>query len=238
MYPQMNQPGQVFTYKCGNCGSPLQNLANQEFVTCQYCGSTNQLPHQAMTSTIGFEGVQINARTDMESLLRSAEFAINCRQFDKAKEVLFSAVMSGSNDYRVYISKLKVDLLDEEDSVTFEDLAKLQEYERSEQNKGGDVTRAICAMMHYRGKNGVTLLHCATYQARYDLVVYCVEHQADVNLIFGAKQLTPISIMFLPDNPRYQNPNGSLNLAYRDVIKAIRNYLMAHGAVDVKRKGF
>ena len=238
MSPQMNQPGQVFTYKCGNCGSPLQNSANQEFITCQYCGSTNQIPQQAMTSTIGFEGVQINARTDVESLLRSAEFAINCRQFDKAKEVLFTAVMSGSDDYRVYISKLKVDLLDETDSVTFDDLTKIQEYEHSEQNKDGSVTRAVCALMHFRGKNGVTLLHLATYHVRYDLVVYCVEHQADVNIVFGGKRLTPLGIMFLPDNPEYQNSDGSVNLANKDKIKAIRDYLMAHGAYDLNRNGF
>ena len=97
-------------------------------------------------------------------------------------------------------------------------------------NSDGSITRAICELMRYRGLNGITLLHLAAYQVMFDQVVYCVEHQADVNSIAGSNQVTPISIMFRPENVRVQTN--------RPGIKAIRDYLMSRGAWDIKRRGF
>jgi hypothetical protein len=238
MYPQMNQPGQVFTYKCGNCGSPLPVQINQEFVTCQYCGSANQLPHQAMTSTVSFDGVQVNGRTDVESLLRSADYAINCKQYEKARDVLFTAIMTGSDDYRIYCEKIKVDLWLDDNRALFEDLARLQELEVSPQNANGMVTNAICQIMQYRGLNGITILHNAAFHELYNTVVYCVEHRADVNSVAGFRQVTPISIMFVPQDPNLTKLDGTPFIRNKNAVKVIRDYLMAHGARDIRRRGY
>ena len=226
-YPQ---PGQVITYRCGGCGAPLPININQQIIYCQHCGTANQIPQQAMNTTINYSGVQINAQTDTESILRSAEYLITCNQHEKAKDTLFTAIMSGADDYRIYLLKVKLDMWADEDMITFTDLDKLKTYEASNQNSDGTITRAICELMHYRGMNGITLLHLAAYQVMFDQVVYCVDHQSDVNSIAGSNQVTPISIMFRPENARLQNNKAG--------VKAIRDYLMAHGARDFKRRGF
>ena len=224
------QPGQVITYKCGGCGAPLPININQQIIYCQHCGTANQIPQQAVNSTLNFAGVQVKTQTDTESMLRSAEYLITCNQHEKAKDVLFTAIMSGADDYRIYLLKVQLDMWGEEDMITFTDLDKLKTYEASYQNRDGSVSRAICELMRYRGMNGITLLHLAAYQVMFDQVVYCVDHQSDVNSIAGSNQVTPISIMFRPENVRLQNNKAG--------VKAIRDYLMAHGARDIRRRGF
>ena len=122
--------------------------------------------------------------------------------------MLVAAIMSGYDDYRIYITKAKIDLQLDHNRSLFESLRKLQQLEQR-QNGNQAVTAAIREFMHYRGKNGVTALHISTFHEQMDMVVYCVEHGSDVNCIAGVNRVTPISIMFVPISSKLTGLDGT-----------------------------
>ena len=223
--------------RCSSCGAALNVDINRAFVFCGYCGCKNFIQDQQMTAKMNIGGVQINAKTDVESMLSSAEYAIGIKQYAKANELLLSAIMSGNNDYRVYISKAKIDLLTDDNNSLFQAMNRLIELEK-QQSPDGEVTAAIRQLMQYRGKNGVTVLHNATFHELYDMVVYCVQHGSDVNCVAGMNRVTPISIMFVPVSSSLSKLDGTPFIRNKYEVKRIRDYLMACGARDQFRWGY
>ena len=226
----------VQTYNCGNCGAPLNVDINREFVFCGYCGCKNQIAGQSMQTTIEVANVQLNARTNIDSMLNTVDYAISCEQYDRASEILLSAIMSGADDYRVFIKKATIDLLNDSNKALFEDLSRLEQLEKTQQ--GNEVTLAIQQLMYTRGCNGVIALHVATFHEQFRWVQFCVNHGADVNCVAGFNRVTPISIMFVPQSAGTTKIDGTPFVRNKAAVKQIRDYLMSVGAQDIKRKGY
>lgn len=222
---------------CTSCGSPLNVEMNREFIFCQYCGSKNIIATQGMKTNINIAGINIEAKTNVDSIISSADYAISIGQYDKANEMLISAIMSGTNDYRIYIAKAKIDLLQDNNKSLFDSIRRLQEMERK-QGPGKEVTKAICELMKFRGMNGVIVLHNATFHELMDMVVYCVEHGSDINCVAGMNRVTPISIMFVPISSSLSKLDGTPFIRNKQKVKEIRKYLMSKGARDCFRFGY
>ena len=223
---------------CAGCGAPLDVTINREFIFCQFCGCKNHIASQAMSTTMNLNGgIQVNAKTDVESIINSAEYAVSIGRFDEANDMLISAIMSGVNDYRVYCIKARIDLIQDNNKSLFESLSRLKKLEET-QGPEREVTRAVCDLMHFRGRNGVTALHNATFNEFLDWTQYCVEHGADINCVAGMNAVTPISIMFVPVSPRLCKIDGTPFIRDKQKVKAIRNYLLSIGARDKFRFGY
>lgn len=222
---------------CQSCGAMLNVEANRAYIFCQYCGAKNVIASEQMKTNINIGGIQITAKTEIENIIVSAEYAVSIGQYSKANEMLVAAIMSGYDDYRIYITKAKIDLQLDHNRSLFESLRKLQQLE---QRQGGNqaVTTAIRELMHYRGKNGVTALHISTFHEQMDMVVYCVEHGSDVNCIAGVNCVTPISIMFVPISSNLTGLDGTPFVHHKAAVKEIRRYLMSCGARDSFRFGY
>lgn len=224
-------------YYCMGCGAPLNVAINRSFIFCQMCGCRNEIANQTMETKMNLGNIEIAAKTDLDSMLNSAEYAVSIQQYDKANEMLLAAILSGVMDHRVYILKAKIDLLTDNNKSLFESIRKLQELERK-QSGAQEVTAAVCELMHFRGINGVTVLHNATFHELMDMVVYCVEHRSDVNCIAGMNRVTPISIMFVPISPTLSKLDGTPFVRNKQMVKEIRRYLMSRGAHDGFRLGY
>lgn len=224
-------------YYCMSCGAALKVEINRSFIFCQFCGCRNEISSQEMKTKIDIGGISIQAKTDVENIISSAEYAISIKQYEKANEMLIASIMSGVNDYRIYILKARIDLLTDDNKSLFESLHKLRELEKN-QSAECEVTNAVCELMKFRGMNGVTALHNATFHEKLELVVYCVEHKSDVNCVAGMNRVTPISIMFVKVSPTLSGLDGTPFVRNKQRVKEIRKYLMSKGARDVFRFGY
>ena len=224
-------------YYCMGCGAPLNVEINRSFVFCQMCGCKNEIASQEMRAKMGIGGIEIDAKTDADSMLASAEYAVSMGAYDKANEKLLATIMSGTRDYRVFALKAKIDLLTDNNKSLFENIRKLQELERC-QSAEREVTKAVCELMQFRGMNGVIALHNATFHELTDMVVYCVEHGSDVNCVAGMNRVTPISIMFVSISPTLSRLDGTPFVRNKQKVKEIRRYLMSKGAKDSFRFGY
>jgi len=222
---------------CSKCGAALNVAINREFIFCQFCGSKNNIESETMKTNINLGNVHITAKTEFDSLISSARYAISIKQFDRANEMLMATVMSGCEDYRVYICKAMIDLHTDDNGSLFYSLEKLRDLESVQH--GDEVTVAIKGLMNYRGINGITALHNACFHERCDMVEFCVEHGSDVNLVAGMNRVTPISIMFVHlSSSIYQKLDGTPFVRNKNIVKKIRQYLIQHGAKDKWRMGY
>ena len=224
-------------YYCMSCGGALNVDINRSFVFCQFCGCKNEISSHEMQTNINIGGINIHGKTDLESMLSSAQYAISIKQYDKANEMLMAAILSGTNDHRIYILKSKIDLLTDDNKSLFESLYKLRELENAHGDTS-EISKDICELMKFRGMNGVTALHIATFHELYDMVVYCVEHNSDVNCIAGMNRVTPISIMFVNVSQSLQKIDGTPFIRDKNMVKTIRKYLLSKGAIDKFRLGY
>lgn len=222
---------------CQSCGAALNVEINRAYIFCQFCGTKNVIASEQMNTDINISGIHIKAKTEIEHIISSAEYAVSIGQYDKANEMLVAAIMSGNEDYRIYITKSKIDLQQDNNRSLFESLRKLQALEQR-QGPGREVTKAVCELMHYRGMNGVTALHNAAFHELMDMTVYCVEHGSDVNCIAGMNRVTPISIMFVPISNKLSRLDGTPFVRNKAAVKEIRRYLMSCGARDSYRFGY
>lgn len=222
---------------CKSCGAALNVELNRPFIYCIYCGTKNIIEDQQMRTDITMGNVRVKAQTSLESMLASAQYAFQAEQYDKANEILMAVVMSGVADHRVYLLKARIDLMMDKNGQLFEDIRALQRLE-ARQSARGEVTAAVLKLMQCRGKNGVSALHNATFHEDMEMVKYCVEHGADVNLVAGMNRVTPISIMFVPVSAKLSRLDGTPFVRNKQKVKEIRRYLMQHGAHDVYRMGF
>jgi predicted RNA-binding Zn-ribbon protein involved in translation (DUF1610 family) len=222
---------------CQSCGAPLNPEMNCTTIDCPYCGASNALKTTSMKSSISIgDGVNISADVGMDNLIRSAQYAISIGQYDKANEIILASIMTGVHDYRLYITKAMADLKTDDNQSLFDCLERLREMEL--QSGSAQITAAIDALMQYRGVNGVTPLHNATFHERMDLVQFCVEHHSDVNLVAGMNCVTPISIMFVPISRKLSKIDGTPFVHNKQAVKQIRKYLMQYGAKDSWRPGY
>ena len=203
---------------------------NSPFIFCQYCGAKNFIESQQMKAKIRFENIDISGNTEIDNIIESAEFAIQSNDYGKANDLIMAAILSGKKDYKIYICKIHLDLWTEKDKNLFSDLEMLQKIEKTDDSP--ELKEALKELMLYKGKNGITCLHNATFHERYDMVVFCVEHGADVNSRAGMNDLSPISIMYYPLQEGAQNLNGTPFVRDMDNVKRIRDYLVEHGAFD------
>lgn len=222
---------------CNNCGASLDTGMNKAHVFCQFCGTKIIIESEQMQTSIQIDGsINLNAKTNMESIIASADYVISMKQYQRGNEILLSAIFSGCSDYRVFIRKAMIDLNTDENCSLFESLENLALLEKKQEK--GEVSEAICGLMKYRGCNGVIALHNATFHERFDMVKFCVEHGADVNSIAGMNCVSPISIMFVPISSSLSKIDGTPFKRNKAVVKQIRNYLLAHGAKDKFRFGY
>ena len=161
-------------YCCMGCGAPLNAAINRSFVFCQMCGCKNEIASQEMHAKMGIGNVEIEAKTDVDSMLSSAEYAISIGQYNKANEMLPATILSGTNDYRGFIPKSRIDLLTDNNKSLFENIRRLQVPEKC-QSYEKEVTKAVCELMQFRGANGVIALHNASFHELMDMVAYCAE---------------------------------------------------------------
>ena len=224
-------------FYCMSCGASLNVEINRPFVFCQFCGCKNEIASQEMKTNINIGGINIQAKTDVDNMLSSAAYAISIKQYDKANEMLMASIISGANDYRVYILKAQIDLILDDGKSLFESLDKLRQLEKT-QSAENEVTKAVCELMKFRGANGVIALHNATFHEMMDMVIYCVEHNSDVNCIAGMNKVTPISIMFVKISPTLQKIDGTPFVRNKSKVKEIRKYLISKGAHDSFRLGY
>jgi len=222
----MNNPTRIY---CSSCGAILDFEINREYIFCKYCGSKNRLEHEAMRTNINVGNINITAKTDLDNLVSYTKYLIGTQQYGKADEVLSAIMLSGCDDYRVYICKTMIDLNTGNDRSLFYAMEKLKSLVYTQHDN--EITHAIEELMAYKGYEGITVLHVATFNEKYDIVKFCVEHGSDVNAICWAAEVTPISIMFMPLPEDFQKIDGT---TFRDknTVKIIRNYLMNHGATD------
>lgn len=222
---------------CKSCGAALNVELNRPFIYCIYCGTKNIIEDQQMRTDITMGNVRVKAQTSLESMLASAQYAFQAEQYDKANEILMAVVMSGVADYRVYLLKARIDLKLDKNRQLFEDIRALRRME-ARQSAKGEVTAAVRALMQSRGKAGVNPLHIATFHEDMEMVQYCVERGADVNLVAGMNRVTPISIMFVPVSAKLSGLDGTPFVRHKQKVKEIRHYLMQHGAHDIFRMGY
>ncbi|MBQ7173634.1 MAG: zinc ribbon domain-containing protein [Clostridia bacterium] len=224
--------------RCSSCGAPLNVDMNRAFVFCQYCGCKNVIKSEQMHTSITVGGdVNIQAKTEIESMLASAEYLISTKNYQKANEMLNAAILSGYHEYRIYILKAKIDLQLSNDASMFFCLGRLRELEKV-QSSEREVTRAVCELMKYRGMNGITVLHNATFHEHFDDVVYCVQHGSDVNCVAGMNQVTPITIMYVPLAAGTANLEGTPFVRDKARVEQIRQYLEEHGAGRIQKNFF
>ena len=221
---------------CMSCGSPLNVELNRNMIFCMYCGAKNIIQGMEMRTEMKIGNTSVHAQTNLESMLNSAEYAYSIQQYDRANEMLMNLVMSGLNDYRIYLLKGKIDLMLDTNAQLFEDVRMLRRLESTQRD--GEVTRAIAELMQCRGINGVSVLHNAAFHEDMDLVQFCVERGADVNLVAGMNRVTPISIMFVPVSASLSKLDGTPFVRSHEKVKMIRRYLMQHGARDKIRLGY
>lgn len=221
---------------CMSCGAALNVEMNRSMIFCMYCGAKNVISGQEMHTNFNIGGASVQARTDMESLLNSAEYAYRIGQYDRANETLMNLVMSGMNDWRIYLLKGKIDLMLDTNAQLFDDVRMLRQMEPMQKN--GEVTRAIAELMQCRGVNGVSVLHNAAFHEDMEMVRFCVERGADVNLIAGMNRVTPVSIMFVPISASLSKLDGTPFIRDKEKVRQIRRYLMQHGARDQFRFGY
>ena len=107
---------------CQSCGAMLNVEANRAYIFCQYCGAKNVIASEQMKTNINIGGIQITAKTEIENIIASAEYAVSIGQYSKANEMLVAAIMSGYDDYRIYITKAKIDLQLDHNRSLFESL--------------------------------------------------------------------------------------------------------------------
>lgn len=219
--------------QCCGCGETLDVNMNQSFVFCKYCGAKNIIDSQQMKSNVNIGNINISANVGTDNLIQTAEYAISVGDLKQAKDLLMTAVMSGNANYRVYICKAQIELLLDDDKSLFQSLEKLIELER--EGNSPELSAGIQKLMSYRGVNGVTALHSASYQERFDLVKFCVEHGADVNCRAGMNDVTPLTIMYVPiDSTQCSKYDGTPFVRNKEEVKQIREYLIGHGAIDSK----
>ena len=221
---------------CMSCGSPLNVEINRNMIFCMYCGAKNIISGQEMHTNFHVGGTTVQAQTNLESLLNSAEYAYRIGQYDRANETLMNLVMSGLNDYRIYLLKGKIDLMLDTNAQLFEDVRMLRKMEGMQ--RGNEVTLAIAELMQCRGINGVSVLHNAAFHEDMELVKFCVERGADVNLVAGMNRVTPVSIMFVPISASLSKLDGTPFVRNKEKVRQIRRYLMQHGARDQFRFGY
>jgi len=169
---------------------------------------------------------------DIDKLLSTIEYAIDTKQYCKAEELLLEAKMISGEDYRIYYYRAKLELEYSDADSLFKMLKKLQLLEKSQ--KENEVTDAINELMKCKQNgNGATMLHHATSQERFDMVVFCVEHGSDVNATYGAKT-SPISVLLTPVQRGSIRDDG---IPYRtkNEIKKIHQYLLENGANERRR---
>lgn len=227
----------VRTIHCVNCNAPITVELNRARVFCNFCGAQNIIDSEEMKVKINVNnGVKIDAKTDDNSLKRAVEFAISSKNYAKAKELIMTAIITGTNDYYIYILKAMVDLQLDDNAGLFETLDNIIDMEKI--SSSPKMQQDIKKLMNYRGKNGVQILHNATFHEKLDIVKYCVEHGADVNSVAGMNQVTPISIMFVPISSSLSKLDGTPFIRNKNKVKEIRDYLMSHGARDRARFGY
>jgi hypothetical protein len=245
----MNNPTHIY---CSACGAALDAEINREHIFCKYCGSKNRLEHEAIRTNINVGNINITTKTDLNNLISSAKYFAGIRQFDKANEVLTAVIISGCEDYRVYICKARIDLQTNDTHSLLYSIEKLKTLEVMQQSS--EITQAIRELVAYKEPKGFTALHIVSLFQRYDLVVFCVEHGSDVNAVakYGwcvscsvatpcAKHgeidvghttegsVTPINIMFTSAiKPKF---NAKFN-ENKEQVNTIRKYLMQQGAKD------
>lgn len=218
---------------CCGCGATLDVEMNKSFVFCKYCGAKNIIDSQQMKSNVNFGNINISANIETDNLIQTAEYAISVGDLQKASELLISAVMSGNSDYRVYICKAKIALQTDNIKSLFESLEKLEQIEKTTDSE--EIRTAVKELMSYRGKNGFIALHNASFHERLDLVKFCVEHGADVNCHAGKNNVTPITILYVPIDPKTQTKlDGTPFVRNKGTVKQIREYLKSTGAIDSK----
>ncbi|MCR5210726.1 MAG: hypothetical protein K6C99_10980 [Lachnospiraceae bacterium] len=223
--------------RCSACNAALDVEMNRAYIFCKYCGCKNIIEDEQIKTNINIQGVSFSAKTDVESIIASAQYAISMKQYDKANELIMTTILSGTNDYRIYSLRVQIDLLIDDNKSLFETMDILRRLEE-QQGPNREVTNEINRLMHFRGAAGVTILHNATFNERMDYVVYCVEHGSDVNLVAGMNRVTPISIMFVHVSSSLCGIDGTPFVHHKEKVKEIRRYLMAHGARDTFRLGY
>lgn len=218
---------------CSGCGAALDVAINKSFVFCKFCGAKNIIDSQQMKSNVSFGNISISANVETDNLIQTAEYAISVGELKKANELIITAVMSGNSDYRVYICKAKIALQSEDNKLLFESLEKLEQIEKTTDSE--EIHTAITELMAYRGKNGFIALHNASFHERLDLVKFCVEHGADVNCHAGMNNVTPITILYVPIDPKTQSRlDGTPFVRNKSTVRQIREYLKSNGAIDPK----
>ncbi len=225
------------TMQCPNCGASVDIDMNRAYVFCSYCGCKIFNEREQMGLNIHLGHSDISAHTDIESIMAAAHHYISIKDYEQANETVTAALLSGMNDYRIYIAKAKINLLTDNNAGLFEDLAKLRSMEEDPSN-GAEVRAAIVELMQCRGASGVTILHNATFHEFPGWVQYCVERGSDVNCVAGMNRVTPISIMFVPLANNLSRLDGTPFVRNKEAVKAIRRYLLSKGARDIHRPGY
>ena len=223
--------------RCSACNAALDVEMNRAYIFCKYCGCKNIIEDEQIKTNINVQGVTFSAKTDTDSIISSAQYAITMKQYDKANELIMASILSGTDDYRIYSLRVQIDLLTDDNRSLFQTLDVLRRLEAN-QGPNREVTNEINRLMHFRGMNGVTILHNATFNEQMDYVVYCVEHGSDVNCVAGMNRVTPISIMFVHVSSSLCGIDGTPFVHNKEKVKAIRRYLMQHGARDSFRLGY
>lgn len=77
---------------CQSCGAMLNVDANRAYIFCQYCGAKNVIASEQMKANINIGGIQITAKTEIENIIASAEYAVSIGQYSKANEMLVAAI--------------------------------------------------------------------------------------------------------------------------------------------------
>lgn len=227
----------IRTIHCVNCNAPITVEINRSRVFCNFCGAQNIINNEEMKVDINVSNnMNIKAKTDDESLKRAVEFAISSKNYEKANELIMTSIITGTSDYYIYILRAMISLQLDDNGALFESLDTIIEMEKV--NNSPKMQADIRKLMGYRGKNGVQVLHNATFHEKLDMVKYCVEHGADVNSVAGMNRVTPISIMFIPISSNLSKLDGTPFIRDKKVVKEIRSYLMEHGAKDKVRFGY
>ena len=88
--------------RCSACNSALDVEMNRAYIFCKYCGCKNIIEDEQIKTNINVQGVTFSAKTDTDSIISSAQYAITMKQYDKANELIMASILSGTDDYRIY----------------------------------------------------------------------------------------------------------------------------------------
>lgn len=221
----------VHTIRCESCGAPLKVTMNCSRVVCEFCGAENAVDREQMKAKYSvYPGVEVGANTSIEGILNAVVYELNVGNANNADKLLVSAILSGSNDYRIYGYKTVVELKRGNTKSIVKCIKSLIQIRgKIDATKHDEFKRFIRGVMRIQGLCGMNALTSCIIEKSLEGVQFCVENGADKNGKFCGiymYDLCNCNVFVDPNTGVYTMTKGAQDAT----SKKIKEYLKSQGA--------